>query len=342
MKSTSLAVRFASALVLGTVTAAPLTAQAEELTISVWGGFYGENWEKDVVIPWEEKTGIEVTMDFGQSAARLSKALATRGRSADLLFITDHQMAILKERGLLDTVDPANVPNLANLHEFAKDPLGGGHCPAVTLLGVGLAYNKDHFDAPPTSWLDVKREDLKTRPAFMDMGWSVAPSVMTHFATLQGGGLDDMDPAFDMIDAKKEEARFFTLFEVVDWINQGEVSVAPFLNIFARQDPSLPMRFIYPEDGTLGVVNMACILKDSPNKAAAERFLNDYLTIETQEMQAKIWGEGPVVKGARIPDESPYVMVDPAKVDDVIIYDANAIASKREDWITRFQDIVAQ
>lgn len=342
MKSTLQGLALASAMVIGGGLVASLPAKAEELTISVWGGFYGENWEKDVVIPWEEKTGIEVTMDFGQSATRLSKALATRGRSADLLFITDHQMAILKSRGLLDTVDPANVPNLANLHEFAKDPLGSGQCPAVTLLGVGLAYNKDHFDAPPTSWLDVRRDDLKTRPAFMNMGWSVAPSVMTHFATLQGGGLDNMDPAFNLIDTEKEDARFFNLFEVVDWINQGEVSIAPFLNIFARQDPSLPMRFVYPEDGTLGVVNMACILKDSPNKANAERFLNDYLTIETQEMQAKIWGEGPVVKGAKIPEDSPYVMVDPAKVGDVIIYDANAIASKREEWITRFQDIVAQ
>ncbi|MEX0346316.1 MAG: extracellular solute-binding protein [Rhizobiaceae bacterium] len=342
MKLTLQRLALASAMVLGCGLVASLPAKAEELTISVWGGFYGENWEKDVVIPWEEKTGIEVTMDFGQSATRLSKALATRGRSADLLFITDHQMAILKARGLLDTVDPANVPNLVNLHEFAKDPLGSGQCPAVTLLGVGLAYNKDHFDAPPTSWLDVRRDDLKTRPAFMNMGWSVAPSVMTHFATLQGGGLDNMDPAFNLIDTEKEDARFFNLFEVVDWINQGEVSIAPFLNIFARQDPNLPMRFVYPEDGTLGVVNMACILKDSPNKANAERFLNDYLTIETQEMQAKIWGEGPVVKGAKIPEDSPYVMVDPAKVDDVIIYDANAIASKREEWITRFQDIVAQ
>ncbi|WP_136660192.1 extracellular solute-binding protein [Nitratireductor sp. XY-223] len=342
MKNTLHGTTLAMAVVLGCGLAAPVAAQAEELTISVWGGFYGENWEKDVVIPWEEKTGVEVTMDFGQSATRLSKALATRGRSADLLFITDHQMAILKERGLLDTVDPANVPNLANLHEFAKDPLGSGQCPAVTLLGVGLAYNKDHFDTPPTSWLDVQREDLETRPAFMDMGWSVAPSVMTHFATLQGGGLDNMDPAFNLIDAEKEDARFFNLFEVVDWINQGEVSIAPFLNIFARQDPNLPMRFVYPEDGTLGVVNMACILKDSPNKATAERFLNDYLTIETQEMQAKIWGEGPVVKGAKIPEDSPYVMVDPSKVDEVIIYDANEIASKREEWISRFQDIVAQ
>lgn len=342
MRSALQKLALGTALALGWSLAAPFDAKAEGLTISVWGGFYGENWEKDVVIPWEEKTGIDVTMDFGQSATRLSKALATQGRSADLLFITDHQMAILKSRGLLDTVDPANVPNLANLHDFAKDPLGAGQCPAVTLLGVGLAYNKDHFDAPPTSWLDVRRDDLKTRPAFMNMGWSVAPSVMTHFATLQGGGLDNMDPAFDLIDAEKEDARFFNLFEVVDWINQGEVSVAPFLNIFARQDPSLPMRFIYPEDGTLGVVNMACILKDSPNKANAERFLNDYLTIETQEMQAKIWGEGPVVKGAKVPEDSPYVMVDPANVGDVIIYDANAIASKREEWITRFQDIVAQ
>lgn len=98
------------------------------------------------------------------------------------------------------------------------------------------------------------------------------------------------------------------------------------------------MRFVYPEDGMLGVVNMACILKDSPNKIAAERFLNDYLTIETQELQAQIWGEGPVVKGAKTPEDSLYVMVDPSKLDDIIIYDANEAALRRKRETLRILD----
>lgn len=316
------------------------SATAEELTISVWGGYYGENWKNDVVDPWSEETGVKVTMDFGQSNTRLSKALATQGRSADIMFITDHQMAILEDRGLLDTVNWENVPNSANLYDFARDPLSGGKCSASTLLGVGLAYNADHFDSPPTSWLDVTRDDLKTRAAFMDLSWSVAPSVMTHYAMLQGGDMDNMDPAFDMLAERAETARFFQLFEVIDWINQDEVSIAPMLNIFAREDPKLPMRFVFPEDGTLGVVNMMCILKDSPNKDTAEKFIDYYLSQDVQEMQARIWGEGPVVSNAALPKESAYKLVPVEDISEVIVYDPTKIASHRADWMSRFEEQV--
>ncbi|MGB1161705.1 MAG: extracellular solute-binding protein [Alphaproteobacteria bacterium] len=316
------------------------SAIAEELTISVWGGFYGENWKKDVVDPWSEETGIDVTMDFGQSSTRLSKVLATRGRSADIIFLTDHQMAILDDSELLDAIDWSNVPNSANLYDFARDPLNNGKCPASTLLGVGLAYNTNHFDSPPSSWLDVTRPDLQTRAAFMDMSFSVAPSVMTHFATLQGGDMDNMDAAFNMLAEQAETARIFQLFEVIDWINQDEVSVAPMLNIFAKEDPQLPLRFVYPDDGILGVVNMMCILKDSPNKAAAERFIDFYLSQEIQEMQAKIWGEGPVVTNAALPEVSAYKLVPVEDISKVIFYDPSKIASNRAEWMSRFEEEV--
>jgi putative spermidine/putrescine transport system substrate-binding protein len=318
-------------------------SQSEELTISMWGGFYGENWKKDVIDPWVEKTGIKVTMDFGRSGVRLAKSLATKGRNADLIFLTDHQMAILKERGLLEPVDYAKIPNAANLYDFAKDPLGDALCPASTVLGVGLIYNKDHFDTPPSSWLDLRRSDLKARTAFMDIGFSVAPSVMLHLAKLQGGDADNMDSAFKLISDQKETAKFFQLFEVIDWVNQEEVSLAPMLNIFAKEDQKLPLRFVYPDDGMLGVVNMSCILKGSPNKATAEKFLQYYLSKEVQEMQASRWGEGPVVKNASNPTVSKYKMVPTNRIDELIVYDPVEISRHLKEWFDRFEEeIVAK
>lgn len=331
-------------LIAGAATLALLSATslatAEELTISIWGGFYGENWEEDVVIPWEEATGVDVTVEMGQSNPRLSRALATQGRNADIIFLTDHQMAILSERDLLQPVNADNVPNMANLYDFAQDPLGNGMCPAITLLGVGMIYNEEHFDEAPTSWMELASEDLVSRPAFMDMSFSVAPSVMLHLSNLMGGDSENMDPAFDLISDRSDDARFFQLFEVFDWMNAGEVSVAPMINIFARNDPSLPMRFTFPEDGMLGVVNMACILTGSENVETAERFLDYYLSQEVQEMQAQTWGEGPVVTNAELPTDTPYTLVPVDQIDEVTIYDATLISENREDWMERFQDAV--
>ena len=336
--------RFAIAIMTAIVSwSAASAAFAESLTISVWGGGYGEAWKKDVVDPYVEQTGVDVKLDLGRSSQRLSKLLATKGSGIDLFFITDHQMAVARDRGLLQAADPANIPNMANLYDFAKDPLGGGLCPAITLLGVGLIYNKDHYAQAPTSWLELERQDLPAKPALMDIAFSVAPTIVIRLAELKGGGIDAIDPGFALLSKQREHARFFQIFEVLDWVNQNEVSVAPMLNIFAKEDPNLPLRFTYPDDGILGVVNMACIIKGSPNKAAAEKFLDYYLSAPVQEKQAAHFGETPVVKNATIPQDIPYKLVPAEKFEQLIVYDASKIAQNRAAWMERFQEeVVAQ
>ena len=125
--------------------------QAATITVSVWGGGYGAKWKKHAAEPFEKATGHKVVVDGGRSAVRLSKVKASKGKGTDVVFLTVHQMAILRDEGILAAIDPANVPNIGQLYDFARDPLGGGMCPAITVLGAGLAYNKDHFKSPPTS-----------------------------------------------------------------------------------------------------------------------------------------------------------------------------------------------
>jgi putative spermidine/putrescine transport system substrate-binding protein len=317
--------------------------QAETLTVSVWGGGYGEDWKKIVSDQYSVETGIKITVDLGPSTQRLTKLITTQGAGTDLFFITDHQMAVAKLRGILQPVDTRNVPNMANLHDVARDPLGDGVCPAVALLGVGLAYNKNVYATPPASWKELARRDLKVKPAFMDISFSVAPAVMVHFAEMNGGNINNMTPAFKMVAAQKDSAAFFKLFEVLDWINRGEVSVAPMLNTFVKKDPNVPLSFTFPKDGILGVVNMACIPKASRNKAAAEKFLNYYLSAAVQTRLAVAFGETPVVKNASIPANIPFELIPPARLSELKFYSPMVIARQRDAWIERFQEeIVAK
>jgi len=291
--------------------------QAETLTVSVWGGGYGEDWKKIVSDQYSVETGIKITVDLGPSTQRLTKLITTQGAGTDLFFITDHQMAVAKLRGILQPVDTRNVPNMANLHDVARDPLGDGVCPAVALLGVGLAYNKNVYATPPASWKELARRDLKVKPAFMDISFSVAPAVMVHFAEMNGGNINNMTPAFKMVAAQKDSAAFFKLFEVLDWINRGEVSVAPMLNTF--------------------------VPKASRNKAAAEKFLNYYLSAAVQTRLAVAFGETPVVKNASIPANIPFELIPPARLSELKFYSPMVIARQRDAWIERFQEeIVAK
>lgn len=316
-----------------------LPARAQELTISVWGGGYGETWKKVAVDPFVAQTGIKVTVDMGPANQRLSKLLAARG-GVDLMFITDHQMAVAKSRGLLEAFDPAQVPNATNLIDFARDPLGDKLCPAITVLGIGMAYNKDNFPTPPKAWSDLLRNDLKAPQAFMDIAFSVAPSMLIQLAELNGGSIDNVDPGIKAMADRKSRARFFKLFEVLDWINRGEVSVAPMLNTFVKRDSNVPLRFAFPEKDAIGVVNMACIIKGTKNKLAAERFLNYYLSDGVQSQMAATFGEMPVTKTAKIPEGIPYEVLSPDRIARLKFYDPVKIGAQRQVWIDKFEEKV--
>lgn len=317
---------------------APL--QADTLTISIWGGGYGAMWEKHAAKAFEAKTGHKIVIDGGSSSPRLSKLIATKGKGTDIIFLTDYQMAIAKEKDLLEPVDPGKIPAMGQLYDFAKDPLGGGTCPAVTVIGTGLAYNKTMFPTPPDSWNVLFSKDLKARPGFPAITQSYSPLLMIRLAEMNGGGIDKIDPGFKKVASIKENVQIFKLFEILDAINQGDASVSPMLNIFVKKDPSVPLSFAWPKDGGLGVLNLACVVKGTPNKAVAEQFLDWYLSAGTQLDIAVGGGDSPVNKTVKLPEDSKYNMVTPSALEHMHFYDANVIAAKRESWLTKFQEEV--
>lgn len=320
------------------VTVAATTSFAGTLTISIWGGGYGAMWKKHAAVPFEKKTGHKVVIDGGRSSERLSKLIATKGRGIDLIFLTDYQMAIANEKGLLTPVDAANVKSIGELYDFAKDPLGGGLCPAITVIGAGLAYNKTHFKAPPTSWNALFRNDLKGQPGYPNITQSYSPLVLIRLAEMNGGGLKAIDAGFKKLATIKEKMQIFRLFEILDAINQGDASVAPMLNIFVKKDPSVPLSFTWPKDGGIGVLNLACIVKGTKNKALAEQFLDFYLSAENQLFIAKQGGDSPVNKTVAVPTGTKYNMVTEEQVSKLHFYDATTVAAKRAVWLTRFQE----
>ena len=94
-------------------------------------------------------------------------------------------------------------------------------CPAITVLGAGLAYNKDHFKSPPTSWNDLFRKDLKGRPGYPVLSQSYSPLVMTRLAELHGGGIDDIGKGMAKLATIKDRVQLFRIFEILKAIKPG-------------------------------------------------------------------------------------------------------------------------
>lgn len=317
-------------------------ASAQELTISMWGGSYAEEIENTIVKPFEEMTGATVTMETGLSGERIAKLLATKGRGTDLVYFTDYQMAELAKAGILQPIDPAAVPNIEGISEFAKDPLGGGMCPAFTVLAVGLAYNGETMDPPPASWSDIFDEELGTS-GFPDITMSYGPLLLAEIATIEGGGIDDLTPAFEAVSEAKSHLQIFTGRDILDSINQGDVAMAPQLNIFVRKDDSVPLRFTYPDEGGLGVLNLVCVTADSDNKELAEKFINFHLSKEIQTEMLVNQGESTVRPDVEATGESAFNVVTPEVRENLQFFDVNTIVENRKNWIEAWQEeVIAQ
>ena len=322
---------------------APTISYGADLTISLWGGGYGERFTEHLIKPFEEANGVEIAVDGGRSSERLSKLIATKGRGVDLVFLSDFQMYEAYSRGLIENITPENVPNRDNLHDFARDPMGGDSCPAFVVLGAGFAYNTDEFaDTPPSSWNDLLRTDLKGKAGYPDIGISYATLLAIQMAELNGGGIDDISAGFDALNAGRENLQFYASREVLESVVRGDVSLAPQLNIFVKKEDGVPMDFAWPKEGGLGVLNLMCVVKGSENAELAEKFINYMLSDDTQSKILNTQGETPVstnvdMSGAA---DMPRNVLTLEDIGNLNFWDMKTIAENKSAWVELWQETV--
>lgn len=318
-------------------------ASAADLTISLWGGGYGERFTKHLVKPFEEANDVEIAIDGGRSSERLSKLIATKGRGVDLVFLSDFQMYEAYSRGLIQKLTASNVPNWVNLHEFARDPMGRDSCPAFVVLGAGLAYNTDEFgDTPPSSWNDLLRDDLGGKVGYPDIGISYATLLAIKMAELNGGSIENVAAGFDALKASSDNLQFFASREILTSIVSGDVSLAPQLNIFVKKEEGIPMGFTWPEEGGLGVLNLMCVVKGAKNAELAEKFVNYMLSDEVQNKLLHEQGETPVsvnvdMSGTAEMTRNVLTLEDIGKLN---FWDMKTIDESKSTWVELWQETV--
>ena len=145
----------ASALLL----AASVTSEAQEVVnVQTWGGSLGESFQKNIVEPFEAETGIKVVLSYGMAADALAKVRAQQASpQVDVAMMGQTEAISLWSEGLLDVLDPAEIPNLANLVDSAVYTDDNGSIFYVGMYGyvLELIYRTDRINNPPKSWGDL-------------------------------------------------------------------------------------------------------------------------------------------------------------------------------------------
>ena len=318
---------------LGCTTGVGQSSGPKTLKVMLNGGMYETVARKLVVEPFEKKYGVSVEITPGTSAEMVSRLKAEKASpTQDLIIVDDFPAAVLMGEGLVEKVNADNVPNLKDMAKEALDPNGYG--PIVHSHATVVVYNKNLIKVkPPESWADLWKPEYK--------GMIVPPAInitqgvlfLLYAAQINGGGYDNIDPGFEAVKKLAPNVRkYWKAIGDVRPLFDEDVFVITGINIWNDEaSKGRPVGMVVPKEGGLAAPARAEIVKGTKAKDLAEKFINEYLSPESQAGWAREYAISVFNKKAVIPDD-----VKAKIAQKLIIFDATKIAERQGAWVERW------
>ncbi|MGQ0564929.1 MAG: polyamine ABC transporter substrate-binding protein [Gemmobacter sp.] len=267
-------------------------AVAQTLVISNWDGYMAP----DAIATFTAQTGMAAEMvPHATNEEIMGKLIAANGAGYDVVFVSSPFAEILNNLGLAETLDPARLPNLANLYPQAMalehDP-GNTFSVPYAWGTTGLCYRSDLIAEAPTSWNDLlaPAADVAGKTTMLATDrWLLAAGFLANGLSVnetEAGALARVRDA--LIAAKKtllayDDTTFYAklvsgeavMVQAWDgWCNYGIAENAA-------------IRYVIPSEGSDLWVDTMVILAKSQNKDAAYAFVNYVLDAKTHRWTAE-------------------------------------------------------
>lgn len=282
---------------LALLVSASTLAAAEDITFVSQGGAYQEAQSKAILEPAAKKLGLTLKQDSSPKAYPIIKTQVESGKvSWDVVDLPTGDCLRGEAEGLFEKLDPALVPNAAQLPAELKDDYSVGYISYSTVL----AYRTDAFSSEkaPKTWADFW--DTEKFPGQRSLRNLPRPTL--EIALMADGVAPDklypldVDRAFKKLEQIKPHiATWWTSGgQSAQLISDGEVDMIQAWNgrITAVQADGAPVAFDYNQ-GVLET-NSLCVLKGTAHKAAAMKFVNEAIDAKLQAALPMIIDYGPL------------------------------------------------
>lgn len=325
-------------------------ADSDTLVVSTFP-FGVEQFQEAVVDPFTEATGIEVEVETGSNADRLSQLQLTGGEDpgVDVMLISDYYAALAQQDDLFQPVDPEQVPALEDIADFAKEDAYLG--PAYSYQLNGTMYATDELTPEQAADWDLYGDpQYAGRLALPDISVTAGQLTVSGVAATYGDGPYDIDTALDTMGGWAPGILQFysSSTEVTNLLSQGEIVAADALSGFATDliASGEPIGWTPPATGAYMATNRVMIPTGAAHVDEAHQFIDYLLGVEAQTASAEIVGDLPVNPGAEIPDTITDVVGDVAGDPIAAGYetlDPAELVSTRSEWVDRFaREVTAQ
>ena len=275
------AAAFAASLLLS----ASGTVQAETLVISNWDGYM----PADMAEKFKAATGIDLEISVHATNEEImGKVTASGGAGYDVLFVSSPFAEALNNLGLIQNIDHAKVPNLANLYpeanELKHDP-GNVFSIPYTWGTTGLCYRSDLVTTEPASWNDLLKpaDDLKGKITMLSTDrWLMAAGFLANGMSVNTTDQASLDKVRDQLIETKRDLLAYDDTTFYSKLVSGEASLVHAWDGWCNYGiaENAAIKYVIPKEGSDLWVDSIVITKASKNPEAAHKFIDFVLNAD--------------------------------------------------------------
>jgi putative spermidine/putrescine transport system substrate-binding protein len=317
--------------------AVPGSAAAADLTVTAYGGSWEQAYRKCFVEPFEKQTGKKVDVVLGSPMQWINQVGANPAHPPiDVMVGLVDSGEIAQQRGLVEKLTVAEVPNLAQLKPKLL-ALGGGYGFPIAYGDFGLIYNTKTIKNPPKTWQEFVDGTLqgKWHAALPGISYvATSQGLIALFAQLYGKSLDNVQPGLDQIKRLADSGNVTFYSEPnspLVALKSGDVDIAMYFDgrAWAEHDASNPdVGYLNPAPGAVAFPTMVQKVKNG--SPLGYQFMNTLASAEGQSCFANLIQYSASNKNVKYSEKvAPRVASD----SDSMWVDFSAVAKKTPQWI---------
>jgi len=319
--------------------------EPRKLVISTWG-FSDDFFREEVYAPFEKEHNVEIVLEIGNNAERLNK-IRQGSSEVDLIYLSDYYAQMGIEEGLFEKIDRSKIPNLEEIYDIAKAPLGEEYGPAYTIAQFGIAYNPNLVKTEIKSWKDLWNPELAGKITLPNITSTSGPMMLDAASVVAGNETFNEDAALAKLKELKDGVvkYYDKTSEYVNMFAQEEIVAGPIMEMYFKDiQAAVPEAvFVSPEEGGYAVMNTVNIVKGSKNKDLAEAFINYHLSKEVQEKIAKAKVDSPVNKNLNLTEEEAKgITYGEETIKSLRKLDMKTVTENSKAWIDRWNREIIQ
>lgn len=241
---------------------------------------------EQLVEAFEEETGIEVDIFQGTTGDVLGR-LEGEGANpiADVVALASMPPAMeFKENGLTYAYESEYADSLRD--GWYDDEF---HFYGFSAAALGLSYNTNMVDEPPTDWDGLLDEAYADQIAIPDPQQSgTARDFVAAFIQQEGDAGWELIEQLEANGLQMEGANNPALQSVISGSNALVMAGVDYM-VYNNIDAGEPVDIVFPESGTTITPRPAFILESSENKPEAEAYIDFILSDRGQEIVAEAY-----------------------------------------------------